>query len=416
MKKRLSALCLTGVLSLSLLLPTSAAYIGNFKPSDPLPSSPVIQQYPEDAAGTLSFANIGPRMRENNPTILSIQSALDGQYAFNREEAYRILIDKINKTVDDTIAANGGSITGLSSMLSSNVSAMKDQLEQINEKNYAETLEKVERKLFQSMSLLVVGGQSLYLGTLSMENSLRDLKQTASIMERSLAAMELRYSLGQISKLQLQEFKTTYTTTKNGVSSMEASVEKMKASLESMVGAPITGKLTLLPISELSKEQKQVASMDYDAALTQAKEKSYTLFDAKNTLKDAEDDWKDARRDNSPAGYTYKMAEKEYESAVYTYESTVKTYELDFYNLYHSLPTVNGTVEAKREAYQLQASNYEAAKLKHSLGTLSDSALLKVEGELLAAKTALDTAEIERYTAYQNYFLAVNDGILNSEK
>ena len=53
------------------------------------------------------------------------------------------------------------------------------------------------------------------------------------------------------------------------------------------------------------------------------------------------------------------------------------------------------------------------AQLKHSQGSLSDNGLLEAEDKVKSAQETVEGAEVDLFTAYNNYRWAVDYGILN---
>ena len=97
--------------------------------------------------------------------------------------------------------------------------------------------------------------------------------------------MELRYTLGQISALQLSEVKTGRTALESGLETLRMNVKSYKLQLEMLIGAEQTGEIALSPLPEVTAEQ--LAEIDLESDLAAAKERSYELYEAKQTLEDA---------------------------------------------------------------------------------------------------------------------------------
>ncbi len=67
-------------------------------------------------------------------------------------------------------------------------------------------------------------------------------------MDRTIQEMELRYQLGQISALQLQQAKGGRTQIESGIATLESSMDGAVVQLEMMVGADVTGRMRVAEV------------------------------------------------------------------------------------------------------------------------------------------------------------------------
>ena len=409
MKQKLILFCTAGLITANLCLPAVAVSLANARPNLLETANPAVaapSYYAPDEKGCVSFQNVAARVRTNNLTILSLQATLDSQKAFNREKAYKDMVDGINGMAE--FAWLESSLGKEISSIQANIESMRDQLENLKEENYAETMERLTRQIEHAIDQVIVGSESLYLNSLTYEVNLSDMKRALTTLERSITEMELRSQLGQVSPLSLQQLKANYNSTKSQAASMELALQKMKASLQSLLGETPTGEITLLPL-DLGKQQ-DLFTLGYDEALKKAKESSYTLYAAKETLEDAEETWKDAKDDYSSISYKYKMAEQTYMAAVYTHQNTVKSFELSFRTLYDAVPDAKLALAAAEQALAFQEKAYTTAEAKHKLGQISDNGLLNAKEELEKSHSAVTIAKINAFTAMNNYKWAVLQG------
>lgn len=410
MKNKILVLCTAGLISVNLCIPAAGASLSNIRTH--VDATPAVEKiiFEADKAGTVSFQNLASRIRTNNPSINSLQFTLDSQKAFSREQAYHDLLEGINGLSDAAwyLATNNKD----TSSVQANVESMSKQLESLKPENYEKTLKKLSLQIEQTIQQIIMGGESLFLNILSTESALSDLNRSIKNMERTIKEMELRLELGQVSKLSLEQLKSSYASAKSQASTMELSIQKMKDSLQVLLGDPPTGTLALVTLP--SPSQKQIPSLhfNYDTALHIAKDKSLTLSIASLTLDDAEKTWDDAKDNIWYHSYQYKMAEKTYYSAVYTHDSTVKNFELSFKNLYDSIPDAQQSLTTAESALTFQKQNHITAQAKHKLGQISDTAFQNAEDSLLSAKEAVKVAQIKLFTIYNQYQWALERGML----
>ena len=223
--------------------------------------------------------------------------------------------------------------------------------------------------------------------------------------------MELRYSMGQISALQLQQVKSGRAQAQSGLETLKMNLDNYTAQLESMIGAEITGELTLGTLPAVPEEK--LADMDYETDLTAAKESSYELFAAQRDLEDAKETYDDARGKTAQNSYNRKSAEHTWEAAQYTYQAAVQSYELKFRTVFNAVADQRQILQAAETALSLQQDTYKSMELKYQQGTISKNALLDAQDDLADAQDTVDTAKRNLFTAWRNYQWAVEKGILN---
>lgn len=406
MKKSILLLFTAGLLTANLCIPASAVSLVNARSNLPAtPAVPIQTSLEPDAEGTISFQNIKSRMRTNNLAIRSLQATLDSQKAYDRKLVCNELRDGINQLSDQAWETSGKAFQA-------SIESLQKQLDSLKEEDYNKQMDKLILQTELSIEQVIMGGEELYLNILSTECSLSDLNRNLKSMERSIKEMELRYDLGQVSKLTFEQLKSNYTNTKSQAAALELSIEKMKASLQVLLGESPTGKLTLEPLPSVSQKQKDLLRASYNTALQIAKEKSLKLSLADKILADAKKTWSDAKDDYIDLMYQYKMAEQTYKSAEFTYNSTVKDFELSFQNLYKAIPDSQQALEAAEAAVAYQQQNYATAELKHQQGQLSDAALQDIEDALLTAKSSVTVAELKMFTAWNHYEWAIELGMI----
>ena len=224
--------------------------------------------------------------------------------------------------------------------------------------------------------------------------------------------MELRYSLGQISKLTLTQVQNGYETLVASLQTMENALSTMYSSLQSLMGDVPTGTLRLVDTPSVT--DAQIANLSYTTDLTRAKEKSYTLYTADRTVEDAEEAMNDARRDEGKNSYQYKMAEYTYRSALYQKDAAVAEFELSFQNLYKAIAPAQATLASKELSLAYEEQVYAVAEKKYQLGNLSANALADAQNTLNTAKRDVEAAKLDLFTAYHSYKQAVDLGLVGS--
>lgn len=187
----------------------------------------------------------------------------------------------------------------------------------------------VIRQLKNLQDQIVMSGETLYMAIYAMETQETALQRQLAAMNRTVEEMELRYELGQISALQLQQTKSGRTSLVSGLDTLQMNIRNYKLQLEMLIGAELTGEIELGAMPSVTDQELE--KMDEEADLAAAKEQSYEIYAAEQTMKDAED----AYVENITAVlYIKDSVERTLEAAKYTYNASIQDYELRFRMLY----------------------------------------------------------------------------------
>ena len=271
----------------------------------------------------------------------------------------------------------------------------------------------IVRQLRSAKAQMVLGAESLYVSLVGLENQRTALNRQLAALDRTIAELELRQSLGQISAQKLQEVKGGRTKLVSGISTLEMNIRTLKYQLENLLGATLTGKLTLGSVPAVTAEQ--IAAMDQERDLAAYREVSYDLYAAARTLQDQEETYTDALKASgySKAGSAYAAAEMTWNVAQTTYNSTIQSYELKFRTLYSKVKDYYQTWLAAQAALEDQRTAYRTAEVKFNQGNLSKNAFLTAQDELTTAQEAVAAAANDLFSSYNSYCWAVQSGILN---
>lgn len=366
-----------------------------------------------DAVGTVSFANVSRRLRENNLSVLSLEENINAIKAID----YDKMTDDIRKSLNGIADAqwfltiSGNSFAAKS--MSSSYDSLKDTFDDIRDGKLQEDNEAVIRQLENAQDQVAMAGESLYIALTEMELNGQTLSRSITALDRTIKELNLRYDLGQISALTLEQTKAGRTSALSGQETLTMNIGTYKTQLEQMIGAELTGKIKLQGLPQVTAQQ--LAAMDLDKDLAAAKEASYTLFAAQRTLDDARDDFKDTAEDYmyNTGKYQYVTAQHQWQAAQYTYNAAVQSFETSFRTLYLQVKDYQQVLQASKTALAMEQDNFAAAQKKHDLGNLSDNALADAKDKVSEAQDKVDGAAIDLFSAYNNYRWAVDHGILN---
>lgn len=456
---RVLALGLTCTALLSLATPAMAAR-QNTSTTPISASGTTSVTIPSD--GTLAFSQIGERVKANNLTLKAAEESLKQAKAMDWDDAIDEMEDAIDnldiqisqllngssaqleqakKDLDSSLSSVITSKDGLSDLgsviqntitvstlttlsqygkmqaesLKSTKESLEDQLDDLKEQkqDYQKTLKDTERQIDYAADQTISGAESLYLTILSTQLQLDGLKNnTLASTQRSLKEIELRYQLGQVSKLTLTQVQNGYESLESSITSLENTVSTLYSSLQSLMGDVPTGKLRLLDTPSVTANE--LSYLNYASDLAKAKENSYTLYTADRAVEDAEDAMNDARRDEGKNSYQYKMAEYAYQSSIYKKDAAVASFEASFLNLYKAIAPAQTALAAKQSALAYEQQMYAVAEKKYQLGNLSANALQDAKDTLDSAQRDVEAAQLDLFTAYHSYDQAVKLGLVSS--
>lgn len=456
---RILALGLTCTALLSLATPAMAAR-QNTSTTPISASGTTSVTIPSD--GTLAFSQIGERVKANNLTLKAAQESLKQAKAMDWDDA----IDEMEDAIDNLdiqisqlltgskaqlekaqadlatslngISVTDGNLIGLKEVIQNTVTlstlsslsqysqmqaaslkaskeSLEDQLDDLKEQkqDYQKTLKDTERQIDYAADQTISGAESLYLTILSTQLQLDGLKNnTLASTQRSLKEIELRYQLGQVSKLTLTQVQNGYESLESSITSLENTVSTLYSSLQSLMGDVPTGKLRLLDTPSVTANE--LSYLNYASDLSKAKENSYSLYTADRAVEDAEDAMNDARRDEGKNSYQYKMAEYAYQSSIYKKDAAVANFEASFLNLYKAIAPAQSALAAKQSALAYEQQMYAVAEKKYQLGNLSANALQDAKDTLDSAQRDVEAAQLDLFTAYHSYDQAVKLGLISS--
>lgn len=388
-----------------------------------------------DPAGTLSFANVDQRVRAGNLNYLVLEESIAQVEAIDYEELQEDLREGLNDIANlqwqthmsgSMIPPTGNdaldqALQGILSMSTSSASqslqsqydALREQFDDLKDGKIQQDAADSVRQLRATQDNLVMLTQSMYIQLSELQASDAALDRGLAALDRTIQEMELRYQLGQISALTLQQTRASRTSLLSQQQTLASSAQTLTMNLESMIGADLTGSLRLSALPQVSQEE--LDAMDLEADLAAAKEASYELYAAKKTLDDAQETYEDAgdQYNYNDRHYEFVQAQHAWQAAQYTYDGAVQSFELSFRTLYAQVKDYQQVLQAAQTALAVEQDNCAVDQLKYEQGTISKNALLTAQDDLAAAEETVATAQRNLFSSYNNYRWAVDSGILN---
>ena len=430
MKKRWTAL----LLALAMLSALAVGALADEQKKDETAAETA--QTAPDAAGTLSFENLGARMKEKSYALLALEESIALVESTDYEKVEQELRDGLNEIADAqwgmtalgsagamahdatlatqaAIGAVGAAVGSLANQsLQTQYDALRERFDDVRDGKLQRDNEGVVRQLKSMENNTVQMMQNVYITLLGLEEKSAALARQDAALDRTLAELELRYQLGQISAMALAQAKAGKIQLESGKATLDMNITALRRQLNAMVGEELTAPLTLGALPAVTAEQ--LSAMDVEKDLEKAKAASYDLYAAKKTLDDADEEYDDsgAKSYYNERDYKKVQARHKWQSAQYTYNATVQKYELTFRSLCDKVKDCAQILSAAKVSLECERSDLAAAQLKYEQGTISENALHTAEDELYTAQDTVSGAERDLFTAYNNYRWAVDCGLL----
>ena len=408
MKKRWTALLLV----LAMLSALAVGALADEQKKDETAAETA--QTTPDAAGTLSFENLGARMRTGNYTLLSLEENVAAIECLDYDQMYEDLRNGLNSIASAQwgLIQMGQGESYTYETLTQRYDALRKTFDDIKEGKLQQDNADLVRQLRNMQDSLTAMGESLYVNLLSLEEQSAALTRQTAALDRTIVEVKLRYELGQVSAMTLQQTEAGKAQVESGKAALDAAVAQLRRQLNAMIGEELTAPLTLNALPGVTAEQ--LAAMDVEKDLEKAKAASYDLYAAKLTLEDADEEYKDKAGDlgYNEDNYEYIAVKHRWQAAQYTYNAAVQNFELSFRSLYDSVQSYASALNAAKVSLECERSDLAAAQLRYEQGTISENALHTAEDELYTAQDTVSGAERDLFTAYNNYRWAVDYGLL----
>ena len=409
MKKRWTAL----LLALAMLSALAVGALADEQKKDETAAETA--QTAPDAAGTLSFENLSARMKTGYYTVMSLEENIAAIECIDYDKMYEDLRDGLNQIAEAQwmmLQIPGAGETYTYKSLQDQYDTLRKTFDDIKDGKLQQDNADLVRQLCDAENQLLMAGQTLYINLLGLEDQSAALTRQTAALDRTIEEVKLRYELGQVSAMTLQQTEAGKAQVESGKAAIDAAAAQLRRQLNAMIGEELTAPLTLNALPGVTAEQ--LASMDVEKDLEKAKAASYDLYAAKLTLDDADEEYKDKAGDlgYNEDNYEYIAVKHRWQAAQYTYNAAVQNFELSFRSLYDSVQSYASALNAAKVSLECERSDLAAAQLRYEQGTISENGLHTAEDELYTAQDTVSGAERDLFTAYNNYRWAVDYGLL----
>ena len=376
-----------------------------------------MEEYIPDPVGSITFGNLNRRMHEGSLQVLALQESIDALEELDYDKLKEDLRLQLNQMAQMQwmMVQFGQSGTLAYEQMDQAYDAVREQFDAIKDGDMQADNADTVRQLKNLQNQIIIAGEATYIALSAMEIQEDGLERQLAALDRQLEELALRYELGHISSQSLKQAQAGRTALTSGLATLGMNLNTYKGQLELLIGADITGEISLGPLPAVSNQE--LSAMDLEADLETAKANSWDLYEATETFKDARKEYNDHGGDY---GQTYKPNDRAYQqqrhtyySAKYTYDNTVQNFELSLRSLYLKVKDYEQVLDASKTALAVEQDSYAVAQLEHSQGNISQNALLEAEDKVKQAREKTASAENDLFSAYNTYRWAVDYGIIN---
>jgi len=368
-----------------------------------------------DAVGSLSFANLERRMRENSLQVLLLQENIDTLEDIDYDETAQMLREQLSGMAEMQwgLQLFGKGDGNAAYQLEQNAKSVRETLDAIYDGEQQQDDADTIRNLKNLQDQIIMAGESLYVAIAAMEIQEESLVHTLEATERTAQEMQLRYDLGQISALQLAEVSSGKASLESSLETLRMNIRTYKLQLEMLIGAQMDGIITLGPVPAVTTDE--IGKMNLEEDLKTAKANSYELYAAEKVLEDEKDTYKEIglRYHYNEHNYYFALAQHTWNSAQLTYNDTVQNYEMKFRTLYEQVKDYKQVLDTAQVALACEETSFAAAQMRLQQGSISQNKFLEAQNELHAAEGKVLSAANDLFSAYNTYCWAVQHGILN---
>lgn len=159
--------------------------------------------------GTLSFDNLERRLREGNCNLLALDETIASIEALDYDEMYDDLRDSLNDIADAQwmLIQFGMSDSYTAGTLKQSYQSLRATFDSLKDGELQQDNADIVLQLRNAQDQIVKAAESLYVALLEMDINRGTLDRSLTALDRSIQEMELRYELGQISALTLDQVK-----------------------------------------------------------------------------------------------------------------------------------------------------------------------------------------------------------------
>ena len=404
MKKTMIAALLGAVLCVSAVMPAGAA------------------QQPEPAAGpgALTVREMGLRgvaaaVEKNNPTVQALRktaagidtaSAVSAQFAQQgvmlgaQIAMYQSLIGGLEQAME----AAGKDQADLKAVYQAHIALLTAQsagLEQVRDglpaqeqaavSQIEDAVYQLEKQADYVADQITQGAQTLLLTIRSLQYTGEQLDRQLAAVDRSMAVLEVQQQIGMAGALQVETARRQRDNLAMNADMLDGQIETLGNSLALLCGMDAAS--AVLPAALGKVSEAELRAMDLEKDLAAARKSSFIVWQKRDALRQAQNTYD---KDIESTVHAVQAAEAALDAAQ-------EELRAGFTTLFRTVQDKKTAVQAARTAAEQAARTLHTSEVKYRQGMISRLAYQQAQDEAASAAQAVETAELELLTAYQQY-------------
>ena len=117
------------------------------------------------------------------------------------------------------------------------------------------------RQLKNLQNQIIMAGEATYIALAAMEIQEDGLERQLAALDRQLTELDLRYELGHVSSMAVKQAKSGRAALSSGLSTLGMNLNTYKGQLELLMGAEITGELSLGALPAVAPEELEAMDL-----------------------------------------------------------------------------------------------------------------------------------------------------------
>lgn len=400
MKKTMIAALLGAVLCVSAVMPAGAA-------QQPEPAELTVRE--------MGLRGVAATVEKNNPTVQALRktaagidtaSAVSAQFAQQgvmlgaQIAMYQSLIGGLEQAME----AAGKDQADLKAVYQAHIALLTAQsagLEQVRDglpaqeqaavSQIEDAVYQLEKQADYVADQITQGAQTLLLTIRSLQYTGEQLDRQLAAVDRSMAVLEVQQQIGMAGALQVETARRQRDNLAMNADMLDGQIETLGNSLALLCGMDAAS--AVLPAALGQVSEAELRAMDLEKDLAAARKSSFIVWQKRDALRQAQNTYD---KDIESTVHAVQAAEAALDAAQ-------EELRAGFTTLFRTVQDKKTAVQAARTAAEQAARTLHTSEVKYRQGMISRLAYQQAQDEAASAAQAVETAELELLTAYQQY-------------
>lgn len=242
----------------------------------------------------------------------------------------------------------------------------------------------IEGQLAQTAQTLLITIQNLKYNRGQLERQLASL-------DRTIDVAEVQLSIGTISQYQMDLYRNQRDNLARTIDTLQTQCESLGSSIALLCG--YDADTVVMPSTLAPVYDSQLREMSYEDDLELAKQNSFSIWQKRSELRQAQNAY-----DEDVSGTDYAV-----QSAKDALAAEQQAVESSFGTIFQGVADSRAALDAARTAEQQAELDFRTSQVQYSRGMISELAYRQAQDTLENAKDAVEIAQLNLTSAYNQY-------------